>query len=142
MRKRNNSNRFKKKHNLCTIIAWFSSVTVIFGDYLWLLILLYWLIINGCLKIGYFHDAFQYAKIVPIPKPDKNPKFWNSYRPISMLSCFGKFFERVISNRFGHFISITNILPAEQFGFRPQHSTIHQIYRIKNMISFNQKIYW
>jgi Reverse transcriptase (RNA-dependent DNA polymerase) len=55
-----------------------------------------------------------------------------------LLSCLGKIFERVISNRIVHFISIHNILPDEQFGFRSGHSTIHQVCRIKNLICTNK----
>lgn len=50
----------------------------------------------------------------------------------------GKIFERVISNRIKDFVSINSILPDEQFGFRSQHSTTHQVCRIKNMIDLNK----
>lgn len=104
------------------------------------MILLLTIIINSCIKIGYFPDTFKCAKVVPIRKPDKNPNLSSSYRPISLLSCLGKIFERVIANRLNHFVSLNGILPDEQFGFRPQHSTIHQVYRIRDMIIQNKSI--
>lgn len=104
------------------------------------MILLLTIIINSCIKIGYFPDAFKCAKVVPIRKPGKNPNLSSSYRPISLLSCLGKVFEKVIANRINLFNSINNVLPDEQFGFRPQHSTIHQVCRIKNMINLNKSV--
>lgn len=102
------------------------------------LIILLTLIFNSCFKIGFFPDAFKRAKVIPISKPGKDPKLCTSYRPISLLSCLGKIFERVISNRIRDFVSCNNILPDEQFGFRSGHSTIHQVCRIKNLIEGNK----
>lgn len=98
------------------------------------MIILLTIIINGCINIGYFPDVFKCAKVVP----GKNQNLCSGYRPISLLSCLGKIFERIISNRINNFVSINNILPAEQFGFRTQYSTTHQVCRIKNIIDQNK----
>lgn len=102
------------------------------------LIILLTLIFNACIKTGFFPDAFKCAKVIPIPKPGKNSKLCSNYRPISLLSCLGKIFEKIISNRINNFISCNDILPQEQFGFRSHHSTIHQVCRIKNLIESNK----
>lgn len=96
-------------------------------------------IINGCMKIGYFPSTFKLAKVVPIPKPGKDHKLTTSYRPISLLSCLGKVFEKVIYARLNTFANNTNVIPKEQFGFRPQHSTVHQIKRVVNLVKTNKR---
>lgn len=62
-----------------------------------------------------------------------------SYRPISLLSSLGKIFERIIFTELNNFVTEKEIIKNEQFGFREQHSTVHQIKRIVNMIKENKK---
>lgn len=98
------------------------------------------MLINGCFRIGYFPEPFKCAKILPIQKPGKDPKLTTSYRPISLLSCLGKLFERIIYSRLSEFSFNNNIIAKEQFGFRTQHSTVHQIRRITNIVNKNKMI--
>lgn len=56
----------------------------------------------------------------------------------SLLSCLGKIFERIILARLSLFAEENNILAEEQFGFRSQHSTIHQIRRVTKIITENK----
>lgn len=62
--------------------------------------------------------------IIPILKPDKDPKKASSYRPISLSSCILKTFERMIKNRLEWWLESQNKLPDYQFGFRKGKSTI------------------
>lgn len=55
------------------------------------------------------------------------------------MSNLGKLFEKLIHFRIQDFISSQNIIPNEQFGFRKEHSTVHQISRIKNKILNNKR---
>lgn len=96
-------------------------------------------IYNGCIKIGYFPKSFKLAKVIPIPKPGKDRKLITSYRPISLLSCLGKIFERIICARINAFVMDKNIIADEQFGFRSQHSTTHQVKRVVNFIKNNKR---
>lgn len=95
-------------------------------------------IFNSCLKIGYFPRLWKKSKIIPILKPGKDPTISSSYRPISLLSTLCKLLEYIIHNRISSFIDENNILINEQFGFRRQHSTVHQIHRIMNYIKTNR----
>lgn len=95
-------------------------------------------IFNWCIVHGYFPKLFKVAKVVPVLKPGKDVKSPNSYRPISILSCLDKVFEKVILDKLNEYTENNNILQRVQFGFRKNHSTIHQVKRIVNLISKNK----
>lgn len=95
-------------------------------------------IYNACLNLNYWPSTFKLAKITPIPKPGKDKGHAENYRPISLLNNLGKLFEKMLHRRIMSFVSENNILNAEQFGFRPQHSTSHQVLRVTNHIKRNR----
>jgi hypothetical protein len=70
------------------------------------------------------------SAVIPIPKPGKDHSNPSNYRPISLLSSISKVFERMILKRLNGFISIVNIFPDHQYGFRIAHSTFHQLRRV------------
>ena len=72
-------------------------------------------------------DAWKKAIVIPLPKPGKPSDDANSYRPISLTSCFCKIFERIITNRLSWFVKHHNLLAPEQAGFRKQRSTIDHL---------------
>lgn len=95
---------------------------------------------NNCLLLCYFPDAWKLAMVFPLLKPGKPPVDLFSYRPISLQSVPGKFFERLILTRIQFHIDEKNIFPNHQFGFRSLHSTGLQILRIfKYVIKKKQK---
>ena len=93
-------------------------------------------IFNCCLKISYFPDTWKVAKILPIPKTAIPSKETDKYRPISLLSCLGKCFEKIILSRLSDFELDNNIFINQQCGFRSEHSTIHQSLRIIENVAF------
>lgn len=96
-------------------------------------------IFNACFKLGHFPSSFKCAKVIAIYKRGKDPTLPSSYRPISLLSCVDKMFEKIILSRMNIFIEQNCLINAEQFGFRHQHSTVHQVKRITNMIQRNKR---
>lgn len=53
-----------------------------------------------------------------------------NYRPISILSCLSKVFEKIMSIRLYNYLSEHSLLASSQFGFRPKYSTelaVHQL---------------
>lgn len=92
---------------------------------------------NGCLKNSYFPDAWKLGKIVAIPKPNKNHQLPSNYRPITLLSCIGKIFERLILSQIIKFLNSKKVLINQQFGFRSGHSTTKQLIRLLEQISFD-----
>jgi len=65
-----------------------------------------------------------------IPKPGKDHTIPSSYRPISLLSCLSKLFEKCLLTRITPYLGAHNVIPAHQFGFRQNHGTIEQVNRI------------
>lgn len=93
-------------------------------------------IFNACIKLSYFPKSWKIAKIIPISKSNQNCSSPDNFRPISLLSCLGKCFERIILMRLNDFEFDNNIIIKQQCGFRSNHSTVHQILRITEKISF------
>lgn len=91
-------------------------------------------VFNRCLAIGHYPSDWKRSKVVPIAKPGKDPTSPSSYRPISLLSSISKLFEKLIYSRALSHTELNNILPEEQFGFRRDHSTVHQLQRVLNKI--------
>jgi len=89
------------------------------------------------LRLTYFSILWKYSTIILILKPKKPPDCSSSYRPISLLPILSKVFEKILLKRLLNIAEETKILPDSQFGFRSRHSTIHQVHRIVDKISFS-----
>ena len=91
-------------------------------------------IINVSLSMGIFPNKLKIAKIIPVFKTGEQNSFTN-YRPISLLTNFSKFFEKVMQKRLISFIERHEILYKFQFGFRSKHSTSHSLISLVNNIA-------
>ena len=91
-------------------------------------------IFNQCFSLGEFPSTWKEGLIVPIKKPSKPPEELKSYRPITLLSCLGKLFERIIQARLEYHLENTNCLSETQFGFRKGRGTINCLLRLENTI--------
>lgn len=89
-------------------------------------------IFNGCLMLGYYPSCWKIAKMIAIKKPGKDESSPSSYRPISLLPSLGKLFESIILMRLRK--ATDHLLISEQFGFRRNHSTTHQLARVAEHI--------
>ena len=91
------------------------------------------LIFNKSITEGIFPEMLKTAKVVPIFKggDDFIP---GNYRPISLLSVFDKFSEKIIYRRLKSFSDKFKILYKYQFGFRTNHSTSHALIDITEYI--------
>lgn len=94
-------------------------------------------IYNSCLRINYFPKSWKTAVIIPIAKPNKDHTKVENYRPISLLPTLSKIFEKAILTRLNKFLALNNVIPNEQFGFRNNHSTAHQLLRLTDYIASN-----
>jgi hypothetical protein len=87
------------------------------------------------IRLTYFPALWKFSIIVMILKPKKPPDTPSSYRPISLLPLFSKIFKKLILKRI--IPTIESNTPNNQFGFRTNHNTIHQIHRLVDKISFS-----
>src|SRR5688572_16468203 len=74
-------------------------------------------ILNLAVNLNITPQIWKLAKIVPIPKPNKDPGIGTSYRPISLLSPIAKTLEKVLLPH------ITQNIPqtTHQHGFKAFH---------------------
>jgi hypothetical protein len=79
-------------------------------------------IFNASLSTGVFPRIWKHALITPIYKGSGNQLDPISYRPISLLSLFGKLLELVVKPQLTYFIESYKRLPKMQSGFRQRHS--------------------
>jgi len=73
--------------------------------------------------------------IITISKPGKPPDTPESYRPISLLPTIAKIFEKILLKKLTAIAIKQNALPDFQFGFRANHATFHQLYRVVDYIA-------
>jgi len=102
-------------------------------------------IYNSMLRLSYFLILWKYSIVILIlkDKPKKPLDCPSSYRPISILPTFSKLFEKLLLKRILPIFDEAKILPDSQFDFRNSHSTIHQVYRLVDKITYalEEKLY-
>lgn len=89
---------------------------------------------NAILRTSYYPTEWKQAVVIMIPKPGKNNKFPQNYRPISLLPILAKILEKIIHDRLTAFITDNQLIPPEQFGFRMGHDTTMQLVRVTEYI--------
>ena len=80
------------------------------------------IILNKCIELGEYPTELKIAKVVALFKKGQK-HIANNYRPISLLACIDKIFERLICRQLVNFCEINNIFYNSQFGFRKLFST-------------------
>lgn len=86
------------------------------------------------MKLSYFPLKWKEATVVTIKKAGKPAKDVMSYRPISLLSGFGKIFERIILPSVQLHLDDNDIIMPQQFGFRNGKSCTQQLYKATKSI--------
>ncbi|KAF4529497.1 hypothetical protein B566_EDAN017895 [Ephemera danica] len=91
-------------------------------------------IINYAWTTGIFPVDWKTTIISPIPKPNKPKDQLNSYRPIALMSCVAKTFERMIKTRLEILVEKNNLIPNNFTGFRKGYSTLDSLTQLINDI--------
>jgi hypothetical protein len=79
-------------------------------------------IINTCIRNNYFPELWKISRIVPVPKID-NPTELDHYRPISILPCLSKIYEKILATQLLEHLESQSLLPQTTSGSRKGHST-------------------
>ena len=87
-------------------------------------------IYNVCLRIGYFPTCWKEAVGVMIPKPNKDTQVTTNHRPISLLRCIGKMFERVLAHRIRGNLEEKEFFNKWQRAYRDKKEGIEHILRL------------
>ena len=91
------------------------------------------IIFTNCLSQGVFPGIWKCANVVPVHKKnEKNLK--SNYRPISLLTIFGKMLEKLMYNSLYSHLDSCDLLNPNQSGFRPGDSTVNQLISITHTI--------
>ena len=85
---------------------------------------------NLILDTGIIPDSWLEGVIRPIYKRNGEPQQPENYRPITILSCFGKLFTAILNLRLNNFLQFYNILEENQTGFRAGYSTTDHIFTL------------
>ena len=82
---------------------------------------------NKSLRAGHFPTSWKQANVTPIFKNKGTNSEPTNYRPISLLSCISKIFEKLVFKQVYKHLTDNNILSDKQSGCRPGHSTQLQL---------------
>lgn len=77
-------------------------------------------------KNGFFPTPLKETIVTPIFKSG-DPSKPSNYRPISLVSCLGKILERVVQQQILAHAMELSLIPPNQHGFRPGHSTTSEL---------------
>ena len=91
------------------------------------------LIYDKSIECAQYPNGMKLAKVVAIYKKGMM-HIADNYRPISLLSCFNKIFEKLIHKNLMKFMDKHNILFMYQFGYRKLHSTTLALIEITDKI--------
>ena len=83
-------------------------------------------LVSSSLQQGVFPHKLKIAKVIPLHKSGSRAEVSN-YRPISLLSCFSKIYEKIMQTRLLSHLKSEKILVDSQYGFRAGHSCEHAL---------------
>ena len=89
---------------------------------------------NLILNTGTIPEIWLHGKIMPIYKNSGDSTDPNNYRPISILSCLGKLFTALLSERLNTLMEEDEILKENQAGFRKHYSTTDHILSLYSLL--------
>lgn len=100
----------------------------------WLLLI----ILNHCINLNYVPSIWKLSSVTFLKKVMATSGVVGNYRPISLMSNFGKLLERFYVGRLEVEIKSKDLISGNQFGFRPKRGTEHAINRVINSIQNSQ----
>ena len=89
---------------------------------------------NLVLDEGIIPTVWTEGNILPIYKNKGDPTLPQNYRPITLLSCLGKLFTAIISNRLNKYMEESNTIGSSQAGFRNNQSTVDNLFILQSLV--------
>lgn len=71
---------------------------------------------RACLRLGHHSSCFKLADIVFLPKHGRDLSTIKGWKPIALLSCLGKWLERIIAKKMSYTAITKDIVSQQQFG--------------------------
>ena len=78
-------------------------------------------LVNLSLESGIFPPPLKTSRILPIHKDGPKTDFGN-FRPISLISSFGKLVEKIVAKQFTKYLEDNGLFFKHQYGFRGKHN--------------------
>ena len=91
-------------------------------------------IFNNIFKLGYFPESWSEGLVIPLHKKGSLNDV-NNYRGITLLSCIGKLFSRIINNRLYDWAENYYVFIETQAGFRKGMSTADNAFILHGLVS-------
>ena len=82
---------------------------------------------NKSISEGKYPSSWKNATVKPVFKGKGSPSEIKNYRPISLLPCLSKIFEKIVFSRIYKHITCLSLLTDKQSGYRPGHNTQLQL---------------
>jgi len=86
------------------------------------------------IKYGKFPDIWKLANVVLLFKKG-DAHLFDNYRPVSLLSCVSKVFEKIVFKYVFNFLRDNSKITIHQSGFIPGNSTINQLVYLYNFFA-------
>jgi hypothetical protein len=88
---------------------------------------------NKSISLGIFPDKWKEAIVTAIYKKE-NRQTKTNYRPISLLDCISKIFERIVHRELYNYLVRNRLLSEKNSGFKDNDSTINRMLKITDDI--------
>ena len=89
---------------------------------------------NLLLESGLVPEAWTTGTIKTLYKGKGERHNLDNYRGITILSCLGKLYTLVLSNRIGNFIESNNMLKENQVAYRKGYCTLDHVFSLKCLL--------
>ncbi|KXJ69166.1 hypothetical protein RP20_CCG028398 [Aedes albopictus] len=86
---------------------------------------------------GKFPEQWKLGTVIPIPKPDADRSLADGYRPIALLSCLGKVFERMVNRRLITELETNKKLDSRQHAFRSGKGVESHLAHLESLLYFD-----
>ena len=90
-------------------------------------------LINLSFNQGLVPNQLKSARVITIYKDGDKANF-NNYRPISLISAFGKFMEKLVYKQLLRYFNRHNLFYKNQFGFRAGYDTSYPLLHLTNNV--------